>query len=521
MTKHKTLHLFWAAFPLCLLILLLQVMPALAQRAAGKPDSITTWSFGPNLPITNVRAVGVFFPANGRFYAVGGRSSDAFGSDATNPFEYNPTTNTWTTKAAIFPDAHVNNMACGVLTVSGTPQIYCVGGSQATLVDAFGRVFSYNPVTDTLTTLTAADDWPGAAGTILPGGFAVVNNKLYILGGFNINVGSTNQIWEFDPTAAVGSKWTQAPVNTPEGIMYAPTCAIGGIIYVAGASDFSGGLVIDTTNSFSFNPVANTIGTIAPIPRATGETRALNVYGQMWVMGGGRVAPNPSNEVDIYNPYCNTWTTGARFVNPRRNFPTDTDGVSRVWLAGGYVNAVADMTMEIDAFPMAVSAVSRKVHGAAGTFDVPLPLNGPTGIECRSGGATNDYQMIINFATSVTAGSASVTCGTGSVGSFTGNGTATITVNLTGVTNVQRITVTLASVSDGTNTGDVPISMGVLIGDTTANGTVNSGDVSQTKSQSGQPVTGSNFREDVNASGTISSTDVAIVKSKVGTALPP
>ena len=90
----------------------------------------------------------------------------------------------------------------------------------------------------------------------------MANNKLYILGGFDINVASTNQIWEFDPAAAAGSRWTQK-VNTPEGVMYAPTCSIGGIIYVAGASDFSGGTVIDTTNSFSFNPVANTIGSIA------------------------------------------------------------------------------------------------------------------------------------------------------------------------------------------------------------------------------------------------------------------
>jgi len=95
MTKHKTLHFFWAAFPLSLLILLLQAMPALAQRAAGKPDSVDTWSGGPSLPGPLVRAVGVFFPANGHFYAVGGRSSDTPGSDSTNPFDYNPSTNTW------------------------------------------------------------------------------------------------------------------------------------------------------------------------------------------------------------------------------------------------------------------------------------------------------------------------------------------------------------------------------------------------------------------------------------------
>ena len=27
-------------------------------------------------------------------------------------------------------------------------------------------------------------------------------------------------------------------------------------------------------------------------------------------MGGGRVAPNPSNEVDVYDPGTNSWSTG-------------------------------------------------------------------------------------------------------------------------------------------------------------------------------------------------------------------
>ena len=119
------------------------------------------------------------------------------------------------------------------------------------------------------------------------------------------------------------------------GIMYAPTCTINGIIYVGGASDYQGGTVVDTTNSFSFNPVANTIGTIAAIPRATGETRGLNFNGFMYVMGGGRVAPNPSNEVDVYNPGTNTWGTAPSFMTPRRNFPTDTNGTDHIWLSGG------------------------------------------------------------------------------------------------------------------------------------------------------------------------------------------
>jgi len=196
---------------------------------------------------------------------------------------------------------------------------------------------------------------------------------------------------------------------------------------------------------------------------------------------------------------------------------------------GGNVAYAATFNNEEDVYyvrvgpgaPVAQSAFSRKTHGAAGTFDVPLPLTGNVGIECRSGGATNDYQMIINFASSVTVESASVTSGTGSVSSFSGSGTSQITVNLTGVTNVQRITVTLHNVNNGTSTGDVPVSMGVLVGDVNGNAVVNSSDVSLTKAQVGQPVSGSNFREDVNASGTISATDVGQVKANVGNALPP
>jgi N-acetylneuraminic acid mutarotase len=169
----------------------------------------------------------------------------------------------------------------------------------------------------------------------------------------------------------------------------------------------------------------------------------------------------------------------------------------------------------------AQDALSRKVHGGAGTFDIPLPLTGNVGVECRSGGATNDYQMIVDFATSVTVESASVTSGTGMVSSFSGNGTPTITVNLTGVTNVQTITVTLHNVNNGTSTGDVPVSMGVLVGDVNGNAAVNASDVSLTKSQVGVAVNGSNFREDVNANGVINSVDVAQVKAEVGTALPP
>ena len=174
---------------------------------------------------------------------------------------------------------------------------------------------------------------------------------------------------------------------------------------------------------------------------------------------------------------------------------------------------------------MPTSIVSRKTHGAAGTFDINLPLTGSAGIECRSGGTSNNYQTVFSFAKAVTVGDATVTPGTGGSGSVVGGPIVspdgkTVTVNLTGVTNVQTITVTLTNVSDGTATNNVSILIGVLIGDASADRTVNTTDISQTKAQVGQAVTITNFRSDVTADGVIRNADVSLVKAKKGTILP-
>ena len=132
------------------------------------------------------------------FYVMGGRSMDGVGNDFTHPFEFNLGTNTWSIKSATYPDNQVSDMACGILTDSGTNYIYCVGGSAGGQTTATDRVFRYNPITDTIETIPSP--WPGDAdGITLPGGFVAFNNKLYILGGFRINTEMIDTIWEFTP----------------------------------------------------------------------------------------------------------------------------------------------------------------------------------------------------------------------------------------------------------------------------------------------------------------------------------
>jgi hypothetical protein len=167
-------------------------------------------------------------------------------------------------------------------------------------------------------------------------------------------------------------------------------------------------------------------------------------------------------------------------------------------------------------------AVSRKTHGVAGIFDVDLPLSGEPGVECRSGGAGGNHTFVFTFTNNVVSGNAAVTSGVGTVSgppTFSGN---TMTVNLTGVSDVQRITVTLSNVTDcfGSVLPVTPVSANMLVGDTTGNKTVNASDVAQVKGQAGVPVSTGNFREDVTVNGSINASDVGLVKANVGHSVP-
>jgi hypothetical protein len=165
-------------------------------------------------------------------------------------------------------------------------------------------------------------------------------------------------------------------------------------------------------------------------------------------------------------------------------------------------------------------AVSRKMQGA-NSYDINLPLAGVGGVECRSGGAGNNYQIVVTFSNNVSYSNVALTTGTGMVSNVSGNNTATLTIDLSGVTSPQKIVVTISSLNDGFATSNLAIPMRILVGDTTGNGSVNSTDVSQTKLQSGQAVTASNFRQDVSANGTLNATDVSTVKGRSGQSVPP
>jgi hypothetical protein len=226
----------------------------------------------------------------------------------------------------------------------------------------------------------------------------------------------------------------------------------------------------------------------------------------------------PGNEVFIGD----TGTAGSTFddvtANPAQPVYYVVRAVNNVDLAGGAVSNEINLPATPGIWLQSIG--SRMSHGGT-PFDVDLPLYG-IGIECRSGAAGN-FTLVFTFANPFSSvSSVNVTSGTGAVNNYTTQSGALV-VNLTGVTNAQRLSVTLTNARDsvGNTAESITVTMGVLLGDVNANKLVTNADVSSIQAQVGATVTQSNFRNDVNANGTLSNGDVAAAQAQVGAQLPP
>jgi lysozyme len=166
-----------------------------------------------------------------------------------------------------------------------------------------------------------------------------------------------------------------------------------------------------------------------------------------------------------------------------------------------------------------IGAVSRRVHGAAGTFDLPLSAvtTNPT-TEPRQGPAQT---IVFTFNEAITGATATITEGTATAGTPTFSGNDVI-VGLTGVTNKQYVTIALTNVasSDGGSGGSGSVRIGFLAGDVNQNRAVTVSDVVLVNNQIAHSVTAANYLKDLNASGAITVGDKVIANANVTKALP-
>jgi hypothetical protein len=291
-----------------------------------------------------------------------------------------------------------------------------------------------------------------------------------------------------------------------------------------------------------YDPVSDTWTATSLTGAPSGRAGPTAVWtGNEVIIWGGTAGVNHLDDANTggrFDPVANTWRPTSTI-----EAPSARDSHSAVWTGtemivfGGESCARCEPVLDtggrytVATAPAATAAVSRKTHGSAGVFDLPLSLGGAPGIEMRTGGATNDHQLVVTFNSDISVTGdpqAEVTSGEGTIGangvSNGGNVTVSgnlVTIPLTNVTNAQTIEVTLFGVDNGNGSSDVTIAASFLLADAVPDGVVDSVDVQQTRSHLGQTTDASNFQFDFDIDGSIGTRDRQTVRRNRGTMLPP
>lgn len=342
------------------------------------------------------------------------------------------------------------------------------------------------------------------------------------------------------------------PVNGSVGVGYSHTYTADGTpapTFSLASGAFPPGLSLNGTTGV-LNGTPTTAGNFSGVTNATNTsgtaTQSFSITIQAQLPGaptiGSAVAGNAQATISFTPPASNGGATITSYTVSCTPGPVSASGAASPITVTGLTNnttygcsvratnsaGTGPASGSVSVTPSSgialalLSVKSRKSHGLAGSFDLPLdyaqPIGGTVTIEPRSIGP--GHKIVFEFNDAVTSFGAA-TCvdaiGTpvGSV-SATPNGN-TLEVTLTGVPDARRVTVALSGVNGTFNTS---ASMGFLMGDVNASASVTASDILTVQGRSGVPTSASNFTLDLDLSGGITLTDVIAVKSQSGLVLP-
>ncbi len=265
-----------------------------------------------------------------------------------------------------------------------------------------------------------------------------------------------------------------------------------------------------TPDAFAFsNPRGVAVSTV--IVSNTARITGLTVNAAISVVDGEYSIGCTNTFVSTAGTVANNDTVCVRHTSAN----AANVNVTTTLTVGGVVANFTSTTLAL------LAVQSRKVHGAAGPFDLPIDtsLVAPNvTVEPRAIG--NGHVIVFQFNGPIAlAGNAMVTPAGTAATTRSGN---EVLVTLTAVPDNQRVTVSLTGVTlSGGGTANAQASIGFLVGDVNNTHTVNPSDMSSVKARSGQTATISNFVYDLNASGVVSASDIAAVKARLNTVLSP
>ncbi len=289
------------------------------------------WSTLAPFPEASEEVYGI--AAGGKLYVFGGVGAGWTSKGMV--YEYDPAANTWTKKRNMpLPSHHV-----ALAEING--KIYVLGGfvlpaSGPASWQPIDNAWEYDPAVDTWKALAPL---PGKRGS---GSAAVVNGKIYLIGGAALHPGSKETtLHPARPHRAVGTNEVYDPAtNTWESRSPMPTArnhaAIGVVnnkVYVIGgrigAAFITRASNVDIVEEY--DPATDQWGPLkAPMPGGPRSAPAWGTYNGRIYVAGGEVRSSRMSAAfrafEAYDPRTNQWTTMPSMVFARHGLAGDFIG---------------------------------------------------------------------------------------------------------------------------------------------------------------------------------------------------
>lgn len=264
------------------------------------------------------RAAGVF--AAGSFYVLGGEGIGGARDGLVQILD--TASNTWSAGEPM--PTPVSNICAAVLG----DHIYVPGGYNGDGLDLLRR-YDIN-----------ADTWSVIDSDPLPAvkyanACASLNGKLYLFGGSNSGLGSTD-VWSYDPSLEAGERWTTTLAPSPIAGAYGAAVAAGDRIFYSGMGDASG-----STNSaavLAYLPASDSWVTYPSLQTARSAASVWVSGSHLFVAGGGWSSYLNTVEVyDLNEGTEGTWAYSDELLTGRRTAAAASDPLTgAAYIAAGW-----------------------------------------------------------------------------------------------------------------------------------------------------------------------------------------
>lgn len=184
------------------------------------------------------------------------------------------------------------------------------------------KTYIYDLVTKTW---TSGADAPGFSSE---GASATKNGLVYCVGG-----GAGNIFWTYDP---VGDAWDDTLMQMPTSRGGLGVAIVDDYLYAIGGRPGAAGPKSAPPMSTveRYNILSDSWTTVASLPSARSDLSAIKIGGKIYVIGGFDAGGNPLNNVDVYDPNTDMWSTSPS------DMPTARGGLYAVGSRGATIYAI-------------------------------------------------------------------------------------------------------------------------------------------------------------------------------------